>query len=101
VSKAFANRWTQVVLAVHPCAVFRDGNAMPRDPGEALADVMRPVAERQFDHLLHYGTDHGQNALSGQKSSYLGGSALVMRDEYAELAHVMVVKEQTRRFERV
>ncbi|MCY4503660.1 MAG: hypothetical protein OXE57_19155 [Alphaproteobacteria bacterium] len=89
------------VLAVHPCAVFRDGNAMPRDPGEALADAMRPVAERQFDHLLHYGTDHGQNALSGQKSSYLGGSALLMRDEYAELAHFMVVKDLTHQFERV
>ena len=89
------------VLAVHPCAVFRDGNAMPRDPGEALADAMRPVAERQFDHLLHYGTDHGQNALSGQKSSYLGGSALLMRDEYAELAHFMVVKDLTCSFNRV
>ena len=89
------------VLALHPCAVFRDGNAMPRDTGEALADAMRPVAERQFDHLFHYGTDHGQNALSGQKSSYLGGSALLMRDEYAELAHFMVVKDLTRRFGRV
>ena len=82
------------VLAVHPCAVFRDGDAMPGNPGAALADAMRPVAERRFDHLLHYGTDHGENALSGEKSSYLGGKALLMREEYAELAHFMVLKEQ-------
>ena len=90
------------VLAVHPCAVFlRDRTNTPQDPGEALADAARPAAGRKFDHLFHYGADHGQNALGREASSYLGGSALLMRDEYAELAHFMVVKEQTRRFGRV
>ena len=89
------------LLSLHPCAAFRDGKAMPQDPAEALADAMLPVAERRFDYLFHYGTDHGQTALKGKKFSYLGGGALLMRDEYAELAHFMVLKEMTRRFRRV
>ena len=106
------------VLAVHPCAVFdpatrprrrirarrlfgREDPNTPRDPAEALADAARPAVGRRFDHLFHYGTDHGQNALGREASSYLGGSAYLMRDEYAELAHFMVVKDLTRRFKRV
>ena len=90
------------VLAVHPCAVFlRDRTNTPQHPDEALADAARPAAGRRFDHLFHYGADHGQNALGKEASSYLGGSALLMRDEYAELAHFMVVKDLTHQFERV
>ncbi len=92
---------TFLVLAAHPCAVFGNGNPVPGGPVEAMADSGLPVAERRFDHLFHFGTDHGDGALRGNKYSYLGAGALFMREEYAELAHFMVLKEQTGRFDRV
>jgi len=92
---------TYFVLGAHPCAVFGKENLPPADPAAAMADGSLPVAERRFDHLFHFGTDHGDAALRGNKYSYLGGGALFMREEYAELAHFMVLKEQTARFDRV
>ena len=92
---------TFLVLASHPCVMFRKRDVPPKDPAEAMADSTLPVARRRFDHLFHFGTDHGDTALSGNATSYLGGGALFMRDEYAELAHFMVLKELTNGFDRV
>ena len=89
------------VLDAHPCVVFGKENLLPKDPAEAMADGGLPVAERRFDHLYHFGTDHGETALRANRYSYLGAQALFMRDEYAELAHFMVLKELTARFDRV
>ncbi len=87
------------VLAAHPCAVF--GDLLPEDPAQAMTDGGLPVAERRFDHLYHFGTDHGETALRANRYSYLSAQALFMREEYAELAHFMVLRELTARFDRV
>ena len=77
-------------------------NLPPEDPAAAIEDATLPVAERRFDHLEHYGTDHNETTwLKRRRESYLGGDGLYMREDYADLAHFMVVKELTRRFERV
>ena len=89
------------VLDAHPCVVFGKESPLPKDPAEAMTDGGLPVAERRFDHLFHFGTDHGETALRANRYSYLGARALFMREEYAELAHFMVLKELTARFERV
>ena len=89
------------VLDAHPCVVFGKENPQPNNPAEAMVDGGLPVAERRFDHLYHFGTDHGETPLRANRYSYLGARALFMREEYAELAHFMVLKELTARFERV
>ena len=89
------------LLAVHPCVIFGKGSLLPQAPVEAMTDGGLPVAGRRFDHLYHFGTDHGETALRANRSSYLGAGALFMREEYAELAHFMVLRELTARFERV
>ena len=89
------------LLAAHPCVIFGKGSLLPQDPVEAMTDGGLPVAGRRFDHLYHFGTDHGETALRANRSSYLGAGALFMREEYAELAHFMVLWELTARFHRV
>ena len=92
------------LLAAHPFWCRRRGKGpFPETPAEAVADAALPVADRQFDHLFHYGTDHSSNAwLKRKRQSYLAGTqGLYMRPEYANLAHFMVVKELTDRFDRV
>ena len=90
------------VLAAHSRWVSGRRNLPPADPAAAIEDATRPVAERRFDHLEHYGTDHNETTwLKRRRESYLGGNGLYMREDYADLAHFLVVKELTRRFERV
>ena len=98
---------THFLLAAHPFVVFRKkkkkGKAVPEDddPGKMFEDAARPVADRQYDHLFHEGTDHGRDAhLKGQQS-YMAAGGLFMRPDYAELAHFMVVRDLTARFRRV
>jgi len=91
------------LLAAHPVWFHRNGGPFPETPAEAIADAALPVADRQFDHLYHYGTDHSVNGwLKRRRQSYLDGDqGLYMRSEYANLAHFMVVKELTERFDRI
>ena len=90
------------LLAAHSRWVFGKRNLPPEDPAAAIEDATLPVAERRFDHLEHYGTDHNETTwLKRRRESYLGGDGLYMREDYADLAHFMVVRELTRRFERV
>ena len=89
------------LLDAHPCVIFGDDNLPPNDPAATMVDGGLPVAERRFDHLFHFGTDYGETALRANRYSYLGAGALFMREEYAELAHFMVLKELTARFDRV
>ncbi len=98
---------THFLLAAHPFVVFKKkkkkGKALPEDdePGKMHDDAVRPVADRQYDHLFHEGTDHGKDAHLKRQRSYLAAGGLFMRPDYAELAHFMVVKDLTARFRRV
>ena len=90
------------LLAAHSRWVSGKRNLPPEDPAVAIEDATLPVAERRFDHLEHYGTDHNETTwLRRRRESYLGGDGLYMREDYADLAHFLVVRELTRRFERV
>lgn len=90
------------LLAAHSRWVSGKRNLPPADPAAAIEDAMRPVAGRRFDHLEHYGADHNETTwLKRRRESYLGGDGLYMREDYADLAHFLVVKELTRRFGRI
>ena len=98
---------THFVLAAHPFVVLttnrKKGGWLPkrRELGTMFEDAVSPVADRQYDHLFHEGTDHGKDAhLKGQQS-YMAAGGLFMRPDYAALAHFMVVKDLTDRFRRV
>ena len=91
------------LLAAHPVWIRRSAEPFPDDHALAVADAALPVADRRFDHIQHYGTDHSAKSwLRRLGESYLGGrQGLYMRPDYADLAHFMVVKELTARFDRV
>lgn len=90
------------LLAAHSRWVFGRRNLPPADPAAAIEDATLPVAERRFDHLEHYGTDHNETTwLKRRRESYLGGDGLYMREDYADLAHFLVVKQLTDGFARV
>ena len=95
---------TYFILAAHPFVVLEKGDrSQKRDRlrGEMFDDAVLPVAERRYDHLLHEGIDHGKDARLERDESYVAAEALFMRQDYAELAHFMVVKDLTKRFRRV
>ena len=95
---------TYFILAAHPFVVLEKGNrSQKRDrlSGEMFDDAVLPVAERRYDHLLHEGTDHGEDAALESGQSRVAAGALLIRPDYAELAHFMVVKDLTKRFRRV
>ena len=105
------NPRTWFLLAAHPCAVFH-ARDMPKKlkrgqpPGmsEAVIDAKRPLPDRRFDHLDHYGTIHPKKRGKGKgerETSYLGAGGLFMRRDYADIAHFMVLRDLTRRFEQV
>ena len=91
------------LLAAHPHLVLRAEDLAPEDPAVAIADATLPVADRRFDHIDHYGTDHSENVwLKRKAQSYVGSvRGLYMRPDYAALAHFMVLKDLTGRFDRV
>ena len=115
---------TWFLLAAHPCAVFRAGDmpkklkkGQPPNESEALIDAKRPLPDRRFDHLHHFGTAHPKRKKKGKKktegkeaeaagsgerdTSYLGAGGLFMRRDYADIAHFMVLRDLTRRFRQV
>ena len=94
---------TYFILAAHPFVVLQEGNELPGedDLGEMHDDAARPVADREYDHLFHEGTDHGEDARLKGEDSYVAAAGLFMRPDYAELAHFMVVKDLTARFRRI
>ena len=97
-------RSTYFILAAHPFAVLEKGDRKQKrdwENGEMFDDAELSVADRQYDHLLHEGIDHGEDARLEGNESYVAAKALLMRQDYAELAHFMVVKDLTARFRRV
>ena len=90
------------LLAAHSRSVFGKRNLPPTDPAAAIEDALLPVAGRRFDHLEHYGTDHNETTwLRRRRESYLGADGLYMREDYADIAHFLVVKQLTDGFGRV
>ena len=94
---------TPFLLAAHPFVVLKRGGQSPAgdDVGSMHDDAALPVADRQYDHLFHSGTDHGKDAHVEGKQSHLSAGGLFMRSDYAEHAHFMVLKELTACFRRV
>ncbi|MCY4431923.1 MAG: hypothetical protein OXC11_16245, partial [Rhodospirillales bacterium] len=104
--KADENRGsTFFLLAAHPSRVLKQKKRrkLPQgdEPGKMFADAALPVADRQYDHLFHEGTDHGKDARLSGRASHMGAGVLFMRPDYAEHAHFMVLKDLTVRFRRL
>ena len=109
------------VLAAHPCAVFQQKHMPVRNLKKNLFedrdDVDLPLEQRRFDHLEHAYTAHKESSGKGREesennrgkgpkgrtreTSYLGGNGYLMRSDYANFAHFMVVRQMTRRFRQV